>query len=261
MHKHHDLDLIADFAAGRLDDPESAQAMVATCPDCSRAYHNHRTVLEAVSRQSPAVLNDLERHQVRMAVWEALGPEPSRAVSASRTPWWYRVSAVAAALVVVVGVGATLLGGRGGGTATMAGEALTTTADAVEAPADTFAAASGGAADTPAGPEADSGLSEETSTADEFSDRSARLYIPAGEMAVAATEFERRAPLTTDPISGVARDCARVDPTSPPAEVMATQPADIDDTPAWLVAFGSGSEVTGVRFYAEATCEVLYKEE
>jgi hypothetical protein len=104
MHEH-DLDLIADYAAGISDDPERAAALVSSCSTCSSEYQTQQWVQRLVSSPNMPVLNDLERARLRRDVWEAAGFAPVTAPSPPR--WWERrvYQFASAAAIVFVGIG------------------------------------------------------------------------------------------------------------------------------------------------------------
>jgi hypothetical protein len=132
MHEHP-LDLIAAFADGSLSDEAEARALIETCQEC-RAEYLAQTEVIAWLAAAPAVeMTDLEKASLHRDLWTELRNEPARR---SATPWWQRLSYVAAGLFVTIGlVGVLNSGVLGGG----AESAATTTAAAQgfdEAPAE-----------------------------------------------------------------------------------------------------------------------------
>lgn len=266
MHNDHDLELIAALAEDRLEDPAPAEDLVRTCPECADAFHSHRTVLDAAADDAIAPLDDLERRRLRTSVWEAL--EADRAAGSPRpafpsqarpkTPWWYRVAPVAAALVVVVGVGANLVRQDGD-------QATATTAAGLTAPVDSMATLD--AADATAGSDtttAESGPSEQTvanTTAGAEEEETALRQFDPDELAEAAADFERRVGDISDETADPALACVADDSLAPPDNVVATEAAEVGGAPAWFVAFGTRQQVTSVNVYAEDGCEVLYRGE
>ena len=260
LHQDHDLDLIAAFVEGRLDDPAPAEALVAACPECAHDFQSHQTVLEAVRVQPHATLDDLERRRLRAAVWEGIEAEPSPAAAPpvparkASTPWWYRIAPVAAALVVVVGVSANLVP-QGGDSATT--EELRTTGpgvDALERPE--MATEGTDAADATSMADAPETTAAATATTSGASGGATELA--STEMEEAATDFAERAVADSTDVDPEAAECVAGDPEAN-ASAVAAESAVIEDTETWLVGLGTPTEVTGVVVYAADDCRVLYR--
>jgi hypothetical protein len=258
MHQNHDLDLIAAFAEGRPDDTAPAEALVAACAECAEIFRSHRIVLEAVQLQAPIAMSDLERHRLHASVWDSLQTGASStatpAKKAARTPWWYRVVPVAAALVVVVGIGANLL--SGGDTASGVFE---TVADTAGGPADAYRPLGADeeqadTAETSAGADA---LSTETTAA---AAGETQLMAPDADLEEAAEDFQQRAVADAAEVADEARACVEADPAAEGTPV-ASESAIVEDTEVWLVGLGTPAEVSSVNIYAEADCDVLYRGE
>ena len=257
MHQNHDLELIAAFAEGRLDDVAPAEALVADCEECAEIFRSHRTVLQAVHRQAPVAMSELERHRLHASVWGTLqtgATSPAApAKKAARTPWWYRVVPVAAALVVVVGIGANLMTG---GDATS--ESFETVAGTAGGPADAYRPL--GADEEQAGAEttavADAASADTTAAPAEES----QLAAPATELEHAAEDFQQRAVADTAGVADKARACVDADPAAEGTPV-ASESAVVEDRAVWLVGLGTSAEISSVNIYADADCEVLYRGE
>jgi hypothetical protein len=104
MHKH-DLDLIASFADGTIEDETEARDLVASCDECRAEYHSQLEVLEILAAAPPVVMSELEKAALHRDLWTELRSEPS--TSAVRAPW-YRWAYVAAGLFVAVGLAGAL---------------------------------------------------------------------------------------------------------------------------------------------------------
>jgi hypothetical protein len=104
MHKH-DLDLIASFADGTIEDETEARDLVASCDECRAEYQSQLEVLELLATAPPVAMSELEKAALHRDLWTELRSEPSTA--AARTPW-YRWAYVAAGLFVVVGLAGAL---------------------------------------------------------------------------------------------------------------------------------------------------------
>jgi hypothetical protein len=104
MHEH-DLELIADYAAGISDEPEEAAALVSSCTTCSTEYETQQLVRSLVSSSTVNPLSDLERARLRREVWELAGFAPRAAQPRQR--WWERrvYQFASAAAIVFVGIG------------------------------------------------------------------------------------------------------------------------------------------------------------
>lgn len=260
MHQNHDLDLIAAFAEGRLDDTAPAEALVAACGECAEIFRSHRTVLQAVRLQAPVAMSDLEQHRLHTSVWETLHPGASSssaatpAKKAAGTPWWYRVVPVAAALVVVVGIGANLLPG---GDTTSGG--LETVGDTARGPAEAYR--------PPGADEAQADAAETTAAADApAADTTAaassgtEMMASEAELEDAAEEFQQAAVAAPAEVADEARACVDADPAAEGTPV-ASESAIIEEEAVWLVGLGTSEEITSVNIYAEADCEVRYRGE
>lgn len=256
MHSHHDLDLIAAFAEGRLTDSAEAEELVANCQDCSEAYRAHRLVLEAIAAEQPPAMDDLERRRLHSNVWNALQTEPAAAPSPSGVPWWYRAASVAAVLVVVVGVGSIFISGdddsADSGTFEVttadaptddgAGDELTP--EAFSVPATTAAADQ---AEESAEADGDAGTGGEM-----------RGNLTMDELEEAATEFADRVE-TGDSIVDESFDCPIPEDIVEP--VVASETAQVEDAPVWFVAFGRPDEVSSVVIFRQADCTVVFDQE
>ena len=104
MHEH-DLDLIADYAAGASGDPDRAARLVASCATCSAEYESQQQIRLLVSSTSVDPLNDLERTRLRRTIWEEAGFASDATPSPAR--WWERraFQFASAAAIVFVGIG------------------------------------------------------------------------------------------------------------------------------------------------------------
>ncbi|MFO7548174.1 MAG: hypothetical protein R6X29_04785 [Acidimicrobiia bacterium] len=125
MHEH-DLDLVADLAAGDpAGDVAATRELVRTCAECRGEYEMQLRVHHALAGLPSVAMTAAERTRLQDGVVAALpasaGPAASPATR-SRIPRWWRVVPVAAAAAVVLAVGG-LTGGLGGGdTADLAAE-------------------------------------------------------------------------------------------------------------------------------------------
>jgi len=126
--REHELDLIAAFVEGRLEDESEARALIESSPEMHEEYEAQKLAYEALQEAGTASLRDTERAALHRDIWTEL--RSGHAEPASKTPWYYRWAPVAAGLVVVVGLVAVL--GQGGDDAgqetfTLADSAATTT--------------------------------------------------------------------------------------------------------------------------------------
>ena len=105
MHRH-DLDLIAAYASGHLEDEARARELVASCDECRSEYQLHLSIRGELGDLEQPIMTAAERAALHRDLWTDLrapSPASSPAVGA-RTPWWYRWSAAAAGLFLVVGL-------------------------------------------------------------------------------------------------------------------------------------------------------------
>ncbi|MGH8947751.1 MAG: hypothetical protein ACRDXF_02740, partial [Acidimicrobiia bacterium] len=100
MHEHP-LDLIAALADGSLSDETEARALIETCPECRDEYHVQTEVIGWLAAAPAAAMTDLEKAALHRDLWTELPNEPSKSAT---TPWWQRLSYVAAGLLVTIGL-------------------------------------------------------------------------------------------------------------------------------------------------------------
>lgn len=126
MHKH-DLDLIAEYAAGTLGDETEARARVASCETCAGEYTAQSSVLNELSGIEPARMTEHERARLHRDLWTELR-SPVAAPLRSASPWWRSWAFGAAAFIVVavtlVGVMENFGGGDAAETFSEVGAAL-----------------------------------------------------------------------------------------------------------------------------------------
>lgn len=258
MHTDHDLDLVIALADGSLTDPHPAEELVATCPECARTYEAYLTVRAAVAASPVVTMTDLERRRLHNSLWAEIGAEtaPSSAPAAaptSRTPWWYRVAPVAAALVVVVGVGATLTGDDT--SATFDTVAAELGADRLE---DETSGGESGAeesmTDMLAAPEETAAGDGSSDTVVTFS-RRVPLVITTAELEEAVAAFEDQVESGYRPDDEI-QSCvgAELDGEA----VVATEMVTLDGAPVQFVALGSPTDVTAVVVLHQSDCTFLF---
>lgn len=98
MHKH-DLDLIAEYAAGTLGDESEARARVESCQTCAEEYMTQGSALAALSGIGQARMTEHERARLHRDLWTELRSPAAAAPQAS--PWWRSWAFGAAAFVLV----------------------------------------------------------------------------------------------------------------------------------------------------------------
>lgn len=146
MLRRHEIDLIAGLVEGSLEDESEARALIARSNEALAEYKAQKVGYEALRSVEPVSLTETEKAALHRDLWTALQQAPQRA--ARKTPWYIRLAPVAAALFVIVGLGAVLTQG-----------VLTQLSGNEAATVDTFAGASDGrSAETT---QADSGGTEE----------------------------------------------------------------------------------------------------
>ncbi|HJU52203.1 MAG TPA: hypothetical protein VJ815_07710 [Acidimicrobiia bacterium] len=143
-HDSHDLELLAAHASGYEPDRIAAEALISSCEECRTLFEQQVQLRSMLMEVGSAQLTPSEQSQLLTAITAAL-PIPIKRKTEPQplSPIWGRMMAAAAALAVVVGVGATIASQQGSGAS-----ATTIAADAAAAPE--FAA--GGATNTERAP-------------------------------------------------------------------------------------------------------------
>jgi hypothetical protein len=133
MHRH-DLDLIAAYASGDLDDETRAQELIAACDVCRSEYSLHTAVLSGLTGLEQPLMTGAEKSSLHRDIWTELrAGAPSSPAAARRTaPLWYRWSAAAAGLFLVVGLLAVLTNRSADNGFESLGDDLTTNEPAAE---------------------------------------------------------------------------------------------------------------------------------
>jgi hypothetical protein len=129
MHQH-DLDLIAEYAAGTLGDDTEARARVASCQTCAQEFEAQTSVLVELSGIEPALLTEHERARLHRDLWTELRSPADSASSGLVNPKWRSWAFGAAALIVVAVALVGVMENFGGGDAAeTAGEVRALDAD------------------------------------------------------------------------------------------------------------------------------------
>ena len=113
MHTH-DLDLIAEYAAGTLEDESEARARVESCHTCAHEFTAQRSLLAELSGVGQAMMTEHERARLHRDLWTELR---STAEPASTTHWWRSWAFGAAAFVFVAVALVGVMESFGGGDA------------------------------------------------------------------------------------------------------------------------------------------------
>lgn len=129
MHDH-DLDLIADHLATPSDE---ARRLIESCPECATEYRLQGRIRDGLAGLGSATPTADERVRLHTRIDAALDTR----VVVSPAAWGRRLASVAAALLVVVGLGRFLTQGSG------MGEPAATTVATFEATASQLSAAEG----------------------------------------------------------------------------------------------------------------------
>jgi hypothetical protein len=139
-HNSHDLEVLAAYASGYEPDRTAAEALVSTCEDCRVIYEEQLRMRSLLSHAGTVHLTESEQVQLVTAAGAMPGSvrrlDISKAQPKPLSPVWGRMMAAAAALAVVIGVGATIASQNGSGNT-----ATTFAADTAAAPE--FAAGGG----------------------------------------------------------------------------------------------------------------------
>jgi hypothetical protein len=141
-HHAHDVDIVAALAGGWIDDDEertAAEVLVEDCEECRAEFELHTDVSTWLSSAAEVSMTDEERESLHRRVHAEAAPGgnvvamPDRSARATRG--WLRIGSVAAALVMVVGVGGILTqldGADSGETSADGGTADTAAAEAAD---------------------------------------------------------------------------------------------------------------------------------
>jgi hypothetical protein len=173
MHQH-DLDLIAEYAAGTLGDDTEARARVASCQTCAQEYKAQSSVLVELSVIEPALLTEHERARLRRDLWTELRSPADTASSGLANPRWRSWAFGAAALIVVAVALVGVMENFGGGdTAETVGEVGALDADSRT----TSGYASTGENTAEDGAGAEEALAPDTTTAADSSEDTPYLLI------------------------------------------------------------------------------------
>ena len=128
--RSHEQELISALVEGRLEDEAEALDLIASSDALHAEYEAQKLAYDALSAIPPAQLSDQERAALRRDVWTELRAQPTS--GSSTTPWYFRWSAAAAGLFIVVGILAiTNLGGSGSRDASTEAFSVTTSAAAL----------------------------------------------------------------------------------------------------------------------------------
>lgn len=100
MHKH-DLDLIAEYAAGTLGNESEARALVESCATCAEEYVVQGSALAALSGIGPAQMTAHERARLHRDLWTELRSPVATAPAPRSNPWWQSWAFGSAAFVLV----------------------------------------------------------------------------------------------------------------------------------------------------------------
>ena len=108
MLRKHEIDLIAGLVEGSLEDESAVRALIERSEEARAEYEAQRTAYEALRSAEPVAMSESEKAALHRDLWTALQQDPQ---PAKKTPWYYKVVPVAAALFVIVGLGAVLTQG------------------------------------------------------------------------------------------------------------------------------------------------------
>ena len=100
--RRNEVELIAALVEGRLEDETEARHLIESSAAHRAEYEAQKLAYEALTSMPPAELTEIERAALHRDVWTELQAKPS--AEPARTPWYYRWSAAAAGLVVIVGL-------------------------------------------------------------------------------------------------------------------------------------------------------------
>ncbi|HEU4749451.1 MAG TPA: hypothetical protein VFT54_00155 [Acidimicrobiia bacterium] len=141
QHPLHDLDLIAAYSEGLLADPGEAARLVGECADCRKEYDLQQTVKGLLADLPIARMTAAERSRLDAAIGSITTARVVAMADRRRVQGWMRAASVAAAAVVLIGLGSVFLGlmdsGSQSATTTAGADGNFASADAGEAAATT----------------------------------------------------------------------------------------------------------------------------
>lgn len=270
MLRRHEIDLIAGLVEGILEDESDARALIEKSAEARAEFEAQKVAYEALRSVEPVSMTAGEKATLHRELWTALRHDPQP--SPSKAPWYLRLAPVAAALFVIVGLGAVLTQG-----------VLTQQSGNDAATVDTFAEASEGlSADTTIADSGEAGDALDTTEAmsDDADDGAADVVREeaaplAPALASAFTEVADAVRSKTD-IHEVAqfRSFATSEELEEVSQCLATaglpnymvfgefeDPVGSETT--YLVAVQSNAEIgpdTQVVFIDTGTCEIAHVE-
>lgn len=109
MLRKHEIDLIAELVEGSLEDESEARALIERSNEARTEYETQKVAYEALHNAGPASMTESEKATLHRDLWTALRHDPQPAPT--KAPWYSRLAPVAAALFVVIGLGAVLTQG------------------------------------------------------------------------------------------------------------------------------------------------------
>lgn len=284
--RDHEMELIAALVEGRLDDEAEARALIASSPEHAEEYEVQKLAYETLQSLDTVSMSETERAALHRDVWTTLTARPA---AKAANPWWYRWTAVAAALLVIGGSVAVLnqnMGGEDDAAQTFAeigasldsggGESTGTTAAAAEAPAvagdDADGGGDGAGVTTTMAAEVSEGLSSDQPAA-LYSARASDvrqgdetvtdLYLYGADEAVdPAIEVCVATATGNAGLDGFAV-IATMDEPDPAPDSSTTTETDTDDQPDLAVASPQTDNPAGapLAFVDLDTCEVVYLDE
>lgn len=192
--REHELELIAAFAEGRLEDETEARALIDSAPEFRAEFEAQKLAVESLSQLSRATMSETEKTALHRDLWTEL--RSTTAAARTRQPWYLRWAPVAAGLFVVVGLVAVVNQGGPFDSNQVATEftiVTTTVADSTEA-------ADGGDGGESADDDAAAPVAEgDTDASDLGGADLARVLTPSGEQFYAETAEEIRTSTESDP--------------------------------------------------------------
>lgn len=241
QHLLHDLDLIADYSDGLLEDATEAAALVRECPDCLKEYELQQAVKGLLTGLPVIRMTAEERARLDATIGGLSGAKVITMTDRRYVQRWMRVASVAAATFVLVGLGSVFLGTMGG---SGGGAAATTTA----------AATAQGAP-----PAEDSTTFEATTTVASMTGQTERVFrvFSGGDADAVRDEIET---MIEEPLSEMyeadARDKVACHEEESDLPVLDVARSNLDGRPV-VIAIVEGENGKEALIYDEATCELV----
>lgn len=250
--RDHEIELIAAFAEGRLQDESEARALIESSEEARAEYVAQQRAIDALRSAGPVEMTEHERAALHRDVWTALRAEAGD-TGRERSPWYLRWSYVAAGLFVVVGLVSVLSQGGMDDSGDLGGDSTEMASDGV---ASTLAESDSSDTDRAGDDSAEGSTAGDTDSITEESDAlQAAPAIDTGQLEEFAARL-REGEIDEDALSSTGEGC--LDRAGLEEHRLV---AELDLESRYLVAVPGEASIdaeTTVTFVDGDTCEVVF---